>query len=361
MTDEKKTSLEQELDSIRKRISEVDVNLLALATERVKLGRRAGEIKRAQKKATVDYAQERVVLERARSAAASHGLDPGVAEDLMARLIRASVTVQEEDSLRVSAAGAGKTAVVVGGAGRMGRWMGRFLETQGYTAGALDPLATKAENQWATERLHSADVVVCATPPGAIVTFYGEWARKHPTGVIFDLASIKSPLMDPIHHLQAAGARVASIHPMFGPDIALLRDADVVVCETGDEPATAAVEELFRATTARLVRLPLADHDKIMADLLSLAHATAIAFALSLPEEVHPVRSTTFQALQSLAAEMVRESPEVFYEIQTDNPYSASSVKKLQAALERIAGIVRARSLKEFRRLLEDGRRRTTT
>jgi len=352
-------NVEQDLESLRDRIRDIDREMVALAAERVRLARQVGEIKRAQKRSTVDYAQERVVLERARDAARSHGLDSAVAEDMVARLIRASVTVQEEDSLRVAGTGAGKTALIVGGAGRMGRWMGRFLEAQGYTIGVLDPMATAAENEWGRERLHSADVVICATPPGATASLYGEWSRKPPSGVVADIASIKTPLVGPIRRLQRAGGRIASIHPMFGPDIALLRDADVVICDTDDEEATSAVEALFRPTTARLVRIALADHDRIMADLLSLAHATTIAFALSLPEEEHPVRSTTFQALEGLAAEVVRESPEVYYEIQADNPCSASAIEKLRGALDRITAVVAARSPESFGKLLEEGQRRT--
>jgi hypothetical protein len=51
-----------------------------------------------------------------------------------------------------------------------------------------------------------------------------------------------------------------------------------------------------------------------MADLLSLAHAAAIAFSLVLPTTEHPVSSTTFKALESLAGAVVRESPDVYYE-----------------------------------------------
>ena len=352
-------NLDTNLESLRDRIRAIDLELIALAAERVKLARQVGELKRAQKLPTVDYAQERVVLERARGTASDHGLDSSVAEDLLARLIRASVTVQEEDSLRIAATGAGKNAVVVGGAGRMGRWIGRFLEAQGYTAGALDPVAPGEENDWASEHMEDADIVVCATPPGATAAIYAEWARRPPPGVIVDISSIKTPLVGPIRNLQRAGGRVASIHPMFGPALALLRDADVVICDTGDADSTAVVEELFRPTTARLVRLPLDDHDRIMADLLSLAHATAIAFALSLPEEGHPVRSTTFLALESLAADLVRESPEVFYEIQTENPHSATAVEKLRDALDRILATVRARSPEAFGKLMAEGRRRT--
>ncbi len=131
---------EQNLDELRERIRQLDLELVALAAERMELSRQVGESKRRQGLSTVDYAQERVVLDRARASAEEAGLNPGVAEDLFAGLIRASVTVQDKDNQRFAALGAGKRAVVVGGAGRMGQWLVRFLTDQGYEAGSLDPV-----------------------------------------------------------------------------------------------------------------------------------------------------------------------------------------------------------------------------
>ncbi|MCR4341976.1 MAG: prephenate dehydrogenase/arogenate dehydrogenase family protein [Gemmatimonadaceae bacterium] len=350
---------ERSLDSLRDRIRELDLALVALAAERVEVAREVGQLKRRQKLSTIEYAQEKVVLERARAAAQERGLDPTVAEDVFAALIRASVTVQDADNIRVAAVGAGRDAVIVGGAGRMGRWFARFLSAQGYTVGALDPAAPADEKEWAGRALPSADLIVCSTPPGATAQLYAEWSRDPPAGVVVDIASIKAPLLEPIRALQRAGGRVASIHPMFGPSTVLLRDADVVICDTGDPEATAVVQQLFQPTTARIVRMGLADHDRIMADLLSLSHAAAIAFALALPETEHPVRSTTFQGLESLAAAVVRESPDVYYEIQAMNPHSAAALERLRTALDRIVAAVTARDSNAFQALLEEGRRRT--
>ncbi|MEM7050702.1 MAG: prephenate dehydrogenase/arogenate dehydrogenase family protein [Acidobacteriota bacterium] len=350
---------EPDLKDVRRRIEEIDRQLVGLAAERVQLARRVAEIKRAAGRATIDFGQEKRVLERAADNAGASGLSSAVAQDLVSRLIEASVTVQEEENLRHAAIGAGKSAVIVGGAGRMGRWMGRFLETQGYDTAVIDPAASAPENRRGEDTLGTADLVVCAVPPRGAVDWYRRWTAQPPAGVVVDIASIKTPLVDAIEGLRRAGGRVASIHPMFGPSRLLLRDADVVICDTGDEASTGLVEELFRATTARRIRLPLAEHDRLMGDLLSLSHATAIAFAVSLPENDHPVRSTTFQALAKLAAEAVRESPEVYFEIQADNPHSISSLGKLATAIERLMASVEGRDADAFADLMAEGKRRT--
>ena len=352
---------ERTLDSLREGIRRLDLELVARVAERVDLARQVGELKRRQGFSTVDYAQERTVIERARAVAEERGLEPAVAEDLFARIIRASVIAQEEDSLRVAELGVGKSAVIVGGAGRMGRWLGRFLSAQGYTTGALDPAAGREEDAWARRAFASAELVLCCAPPATIAELYTDWSGRPPTGVVVDVASIKTPLIAPIRALQRAGCRVASIHPMFGPATVLLRDADVVICDTGDAGAASVVAALFQPTSAHLVYLPLEDHDRIMADLLSLAHATAIAFSLALPATEHPVRSTTFQVLESVAAAVVRESPDVYFEIQARNPHSTAALERLRGALDRIVAAVAAPDATKFRTLFEEGIRRTQT
>jgi len=343
---------------LRARLERVDTELLRLAAERIRLGRAVGEAKIRLGLPTVDYAQERAVLDRGRHVAASAGLDPAVAEDLLAGLIRASVTAQETDRVRRAGVGSGKRAVVVGGAGRMGRWFVRFLADTGYDAAVLDPAATAEENDVGRARLGDADLVLCATAPRLTAGLYEAWSAAPPRGVVADISSIKTPLMAGIGRLRAAGARVASLHPMFGPSTVLLRDADVVVCDTGDAEAARAVEALFAPTTARLVRLPLEAHDRVMADLLALAHAAAIGFAAALPEAHHPVHSTTFQALERIAGSAAAESPEVYFEIQAANPHAAAAVARLRAVLDRMADAVARGDEDAFAAIMREGKTR---
>jgi chorismate mutase/prephenate dehydrogenase len=347
--------MHDELEEVRQRMRQLDGELVALAAERVQLARRVGEIKRAAGRPVIDYAQVRRVLDGAARAARERGLPPRVAEDLLARLIEASVTAQEEESLRHAATGEGRRAVVVGGAGRMGRWMVRFLENQGWTALALDPAAPAEEDAGARAALPEADLVVCSTPPRETCRLYGEWLAAPPRGLLVDLASIKSPLVEPIAALQEAGARVASIHPMFGPETPLLREREVVLCDTGDEASLAAVEALFTPTTARLVRIPLADHDRVMADVLSLAHAAVLAFTFAMPEARPVVRSNTYRALSRLAANATAQNPDVYFQIQALNPHALDAIDRLRAGVEHVREVVVSHRRDAFAALLAEG------
>lgn len=343
------------VDELREQIRQLDAEIVATAARRIALAREVGEEKRRESRPVVDYAQERAVLERARAMADQAGLDRDVAETILASLIRASVSAQDRDRVRRASVGAGKTAVVVGGEGRMGRWLMRFLVDQGYTTGSLDLVASDEENAWARAALRTADLIVSAAPPTATAMLYDDWAAAPPAGTIVDIASIKTPLVSSIRRLQLAGARVASIHPMFGPSVVLLRDCDVVICDTGDDEASAEVEQLFRPTTARLLHLPLDEHDRLMANVLTLAHATVIAFALALPETPSPLRSTTLGALQALSTNLLNESPDVYFEIQAKNPNSAAALERLASAVQRVTAAVSSQNQSTFRELMAEG------
>jgi chorismate mutase/prephenate dehydrogenase len=199
--------------------------------------------------------------------------------------------------------------------------------------------------------------VLVATPPSVAASLYNQWASHPPRGVVADIASIKSPLVGPLRALQKAGTSVASFHPLFGPSLASLRGADIVLCTAGDAKAEQAIRALFAPTCARLVDVSLEEHDHLMAEVLSLAHATAIAYAAACsgPTAVH---STTQRKLAGLAASVVRESPQVYFEIQAGNPHSAAALQRLESALAALHEAVRGGDARGFAALLEKGRRK---
>ena len=55
----------------------------------------------------------------------------------------------------------------------------------------------------------------------------------------------------------------------------------------------------------------------------------------------------------------MHKSPEVYYEIQADNPGSLAAVERLATAVDRLLAAVRARRPEEFAALMAEGRLHT--
>lgn len=356
-----------DLKTLRDRLDELDGTLLDTVRERQRIIAAIGEAKRGMNKPLRDFAREKDVLDRAEANARARGLDGGLARALMKLLIQHSLTHQEHAHLRAQASGAGRRALVVGGAGQMGRWFASFLDSQGWSVELCDPRAGEDAPFPARRTLGEApldhELILVAAGLRASAAILAELAALRPSGVILDIASIKEPLRPGLEALKAAGLDVASIHPMFGPSAVLLADRHVVVVDLGCDRATALARSLFRDTTAVASELSLDAHDRVMAQVLGLSHALNIAFALALAEGhgdealLERVSSSTFEAQAEVARRVVHENPDLYFEIQTENPHNAGQLARLAQALAELAGAVADRDPERFRALMEKGRR----
>ena len=125
------------LAELRAAIAGVDEELLALVARRLELSREVGAAKRAAGQPVRSFATEADVLARYREGAAAHGFDPQLGERLAHHLIGATVRLQEE-----ALPSSGPTAqriLIVGGAGKMGRWLAKFFLGKGHRVASLDP------------------------------------------------------------------------------------------------------------------------------------------------------------------------------------------------------------------------------
>jgi chorismate mutase/prephenate dehydrogenase len=268
--------------------------------------------------------------------------------------------VQERDTVAASGEGSGRRALVIGGAGHMGKWFVRYLGAQGFVVETVDP-AGGTYKDWKDASLDH-ELIVVAAPMPATNEILEAMAARPPRGVVFDVGSLKSPLRRGLHALRDAGGRVCSVHPMFGPDTELLSGRHVIFVDLGCADATAAARALFEPTMATLVDMDLESHDRMIAYVLGLSHALNIAFftALANSGEAAPrlatLSSTTFDAQLGVAAKVAGENPDLYFEIQTLNDYGTESLAALLYAVERLRSVVRAGDLEGFRALMGRGR-----
>jgi chorismate mutase / prephenate dehydrogenase len=351
------------LEELRQRVTDLDRQLILLVAERKAVSEEVARVKRATGRPTRDYERERDVILAVRASAVERGVSPALAEELLRLLIRSSLTTQEQASVVAHGAGSGRRALVIGGAGKMGGWFVSFLASQGFAVEVADPAAAGAASvaDWHNTDLKH-DFIVLATPLGTTDAILRDLALRRPPGVIFDVGSLKSPLRAGLMALKSHGCKVTSVHPMFGPDTELLSGRHVVFVDLGNAPALAAARELFAPTMAEQVVMSLDDHDRLIAYVLGLSHALNIAFFTVLAEsgEAAPrlarMSSTTFDAQLDVASRVARDSPELYYEIQSLNDYGAESLEALSQAVERLRTSVLTQDHDTFVALMRRGR-----
>jgi chorismate mutase/prephenate dehydrogenase len=353
------------LDELRKRLSEVDRELIALVAARQKIVAQVGAHKVRNDVPTRDYEREREVLKGARDQARELGLEPELAEQIMRLLIRSSLTHQEQSRVASQTSGAGKRVLIIGGAGKMGAWFAQFLSSQGFAVEVADPGAAETPFprivDWRASPLDH-DIIVVATPMKIAAGVLSALADRRPAGLIVDIGSLKSPLRAGLTKLVAAGCKVTSIHPMFGPDTRLLSGRHVVFVDVGVPEATREARGLFDSTMAERLTMSLDEHDRLMAYVLGLSHALNLVFFTALAESgelvprLQKMSSTTFDAQLKVASLVAGDNPHLYFEIQALNDYGAESLGALKAAAERIERLVAAGNEAGFVALMAAGR-----
>ncbi len=353
-----------DLAALRAELADLDHKLLELVAERQETATRIGRLKQDLSEDTRNYAQEKEVVERARRISRRLSLPESLADELLSLLIRHSLTRQEQQNVVFHGGGDGRRVLVIGGAGKMGGWFVRFLDSQGFDVEIADPAGPVegfAHLTDFTEATLDHDLIVVACPIRTANGILQELLRRRPRGVILDIASLKSPLRTGLLALADAGLQVCSIHPMFGPDTELLSGRHVIFITLGDALARREVRRLFEPTMAELVEMDLEDHDRLIAYVLGLSHALNIAFfsALAASGEAAPrlarLSSTTFDAQLEVAASVARDNPHLYFEIQSLNDYGSESLAALQKAVEHLRSVVRAGDEEEFATLMRKG------
>jgi chorismate mutase/prephenate dehydrogenase len=352
------------LENLRDALSAVDRQIIDLISERQRIVGEIGRSKLSKGTATRDYAREKDVVDRGREQAEVLGVDPDLAESILTTLIRSSLESQERDRVIAEGKGDGRQVLVIGGAGKMGGWFVDFFASQGFQTTIADATIEDGPGQFRnwTDAGVDYDVIVVATPLAVSGRILAQLAVLKPPGLVFDIGSLKSPLIDGIHELANAGCKVASLHPMYGPDTRLLSGRHLIVCDAGSPEATAAAKELFSATMVEQLDMGLDDHDRLIAYVLGLSHALNIAFFTALAEsgEAAPklarMSSTTFDSQLLVSGVVAHDNPHLYFEIQHLNKFGLGPLDALSDAATRIRELVATGDEQGFVELMQKGR-----
>lgn len=352
------------LDDLRKDLSAIDRQLVEMIAQRQKIVGEIGRTKQTAGSATRDYAREKDVLDMGRAQAQEMGVDPDLVEGMLQMLIRTSLESQERERVAAEGKGDGRKVLVIGGAGKMGRWFADFFASQGYTTVVADPTLNDGPGVFSTwtDAGVDFDVIVVAAPLAVSGRILAQLAVLKPRGLVFDIGSLKSPLIDGLRELQSSGCRVTSLHPMFGPDTRLLSGRHLIFCDVGDSEATADAKALFSATMVEQLDMGLDDHDRLIAYVLGLSHALNIAFFTALAEsgEAAPklarMSSTTFDSQLLVSEAVAQDNPHLYFEIQNLNKFGLGPLDALCEAAARIRETVAGGDEEAFVDLMYKGR-----
>jgi len=337
--------LAKSLDDLRKEVERIDREIMDLVGRRMRAVKRIGQMKIDASLAIRNMGVEEEVLSRYGEMAAEKGIATASARQIAGILIREAVEAQS----RLPRSAPRKRIMVVGGAGKMGSWICRHLASRGHQVAVEDrtrsnefPLVADFESS-----VRDSDFIIVATPISVVKECLQRVIDLRPEGVVFDISSLKTPVIPALRKAVEDGIMACSVHPMFGPSAESVYDRNIVVCDCGSPEASDRATELLDGTLANIVRIPIEEHDELMAYVLGLSHALNLAFFNALQktgidfDTLNEVASTTFRRQVATSRDVAFENPELYYEIQRLNPENRKALDLLIQAVEEVrrAGI----------------------
>ena len=347
---------------MREEIADVDREIVGLVARRLHLAAQVGVEKNLLQKPVRDEEAEDLVHTRFLSECAARDIRATFAEGLAGLLIDESV--RRQDAVRAPAS-RHQRILVVGGAGQMGRWLCRYFRSRGFEVVVNDPAGPVEGFPFEPDlrrAVHEADVVAVSVPMSVSADVLRAIAEMKPKALVFDIASLKAPVEEPLRSMGRAGLRVASVHPMFGPNLWPLSSGNITFSDCGNAVAVLEAKELFRPSGASFVDVSLDHHDEFMSFLLGLSHLCLLTFARCVAHSPFDLAGlkrpagTTFSRLSIAAAGLLADPPALLRDIQALNPHTSAIHRRIRDVLEDWRKATSAPDGSEFFRLIAEAR-----
>jgi prephenate dehydrogenase len=243
---------------------------------------------------------------------------------------------------------------IVGSAGAYGRWLRAFFETRMQLRVLGHDPADPASDAVHT-LLDQADVLVFSAPirhtPALIAQYVAASNGREAGRLWLDVTSIKTA---PVAAMLASQAEVVGLHPMTAPPKSpTLRGRVLAVCEARLAAWRPWLSAVLAALEAECVQVTPERHDRAMALIQAMVHASHLAQAgvlrsLAAPDAAPgealsallPLRSASFEMDMAMAARILSLNPAIYEDIQFGNPHVGEVLQGLAAQLARIAQLV---------------------
>ena len=356
--------IDKRLNEYRVEIQDLTRTILALARARQKVSLKIADIKEELGSEIESRTVEHKLSAKMLAYAKSLGLDQELAKSLIATLIEYSKIAQRRRiSMKLVKSHLGSNGlrtISIVGAGRMGTWFARYFREIGKRVILFDGDRKRAltksreidcEFAKTFDDAAQSDIIVVAVPITSapkeirrlIQSRYS--ARKKR---IIEISSVKSKISE-AHLLDNSklpkNVELYSIHPLFGPN-ANSYSVNTMIHVGKSSKFVTGLFPHFRWFT-----MNWKEHDLLMSSILTLPHSHALVFADTVARRLKnfpkDISSPSFDHMLELTGRVLSENPDVYFEIQSENPFADRALRETISSLVKLRRSLKAR--RDFR------------
>ncbi len=324
----------RELASLRQTIDAIDHDMVALLKERQQQVERVVALKRAHGLPVYHPAREENLISEKRRTARAVGLDADFLEDIFRRILRQS-RVEQTSQLAQRGTLPGARILLVGGAGAMGGYLGRWFREAGYRVRILD----KQDWHAVDELCHGITLALLSVPIDRTREVARKLAPHLPANCILgDITSLKAGPLSAM--LEAHSGPVVGLHPLFGPATTTM-DKQVIITSPGrrgDECQW--LLDQFAAWGAIVIHSDPEEHDDVMDVIQALRHFATFSFGKFLFEQnvaldrTLEFSSPIYRLELGMVGRLFAQDPSLYSEIIKASPARRQMLRDYLASLQ---------------------------
>lgn len=229
---------------------------------------------------------------------------------------------------------------IIGGAGKMGAWFGKFLTDIGLEVRMNDI----AGGEPLDRIVPSADLILISTPMSSIESVTNAlvpFLRKDQ--LVVENCSVKNSSIPFLEKSLPKEVELLGIHTMFGGDLNSLHGENVIITRTARSgPKAQSFEDLLYKYGAKLHHASSGEHDKIAAvvqtalQLLLIAYGESLSNSLGSSEDLDLFSTPNFRSVFNSLIRVLRQDDQLIVDLQKLNSEGTHSRHSLLEALFRL-------------------------
>ena len=305
----------KELDTPRKRIDEIDEEILDLLAERAKTVQDV--IRRKVENKLPVFVPEREEAKSAafRKLAEQKGIDPDWADDFLRMIMSSSRDSQSQAKFPISTEEP-KHIVYIGGDGGMGELYKRMTSQTGHHAYSID----KGNWHELEELAEIADMIIITVPINVTKAVIERLSgRLRPETILADFTSNKAFPIQAM--LESHVGPVVGLHPMHGPDVENLSKQLMVVCPARNGEHADWFIKQCELWGMRIIEADPEKHDHVMHLVQGLRHFVALLHGSFMerydlkPSDMLQFSSPIYRAELMMTGRIFAQSAELYADI----------------------------------------------
>lgn len=231
---------------------------------------------------------------------------------------------------------------IIGGTGEMGSFFVPFFERLGYRVCVAGRKTAVSHEECAG----TCDAVIVNVPIDYTVGVIGKIAPLMRKGqLLIDNTGIKTKAVKAMLELAPKGVEVLSIHTMFGPGIAGLRDQNIISIPTKRSgPMAQEFEGILFKHGASITRSTPEQHDRFVTMTQGLEHMDSVAKLATIlgiaghPDRLEPFSTPNSRKSAEIWGRIHGQDPHLYATMLRENPYVLETLKSYLGNLSNLIG-----------------------